>query len=104
MGRNGKLLYSGGWQAGEKVHSCSQTNSKDSAQLSQILKGDSFTEGIRVFTTVRSMQTFFLLAGGAVTGWCSRDLVLSLKLPSSFWVGDLVPAEELTGISLSIYS
>ena len=102
MGRNGKLLYSGGWQAGEKVHSCSQTNSKDSAQLSQILKGVSFTEGIRVFTTVRSMQTFFLLAGGAVTGWYSRDIVLSLKLPSSTWVSALVPAEELKGSAVYI--
>ena len=38
---------------------------------------------------------FFWLIGGAVTGWCSRDLVLSLKLPSSTWVSALVPAEEL---------
>ena len=44
------------------------------------------------------------MAGGAGTGWCSRDPVLSLKLPSSFWVGDLVPVEELKGISLNIYS
>lgn len=91
-------------QAGEKGDSCSQTNSKDSAQPSQVLKGDSFTEGVRVFTAFQCMQTFFLLAGGAGTGWCSRDPVLSLKLPSSFWVGDLVPVEELKGISLNIYS
>ena len=38
---------------------------------------------------------FFWLIGGAVTGWCSRDPVLSLKLPSSTWVSALVLAEEL---------
>ena len=65
---------------------------------------DSFTEGVRVFAAFQCMQTFFLLGGGAGTGWCSRDPVLSLKLPSSFWVGDLVPVEELKGISLNIYS
>ena len=35
---------------------------------------------------------FFWLAGGEVTGWCSRNLALSLKL-SSFWLKALVPAE-----------
>ena len=42
--------------------------------------------------------TFFWLAGGEVTGWCSRNLVFtvfSLKLPSSTRVGPLVPTEEL---------
>ena len=53
--------------------------------------------------------TFFSLVGGEVTGWCFRSLshqpgsdqsgvcvlVLSLKLPSSTWVGTLVPVEEL---------
>ena len=34
--------------------------------------------------------TFFWLDGGEVTGLCSRNLVLSLKLPSSTWVGTLV--------------
>ena len=38
--------------------------------------------------------TFFWLVGGEVTGRCSRNLVLSLKLPSSTWVGALVPAED----------
>ena len=37
--------------------------------------------------------TFFWLVGGEVTGWCSRTLVLGLKLPSSTWVGALVPIE-----------
>ena len=31
--------------------------------------------------------TFFRLVGGEATGWCSRNLELSLKLPSSTWVG-----------------
>ena len=31
--------------------------------------------------------TFFWLVGGEVTGWCSRNLELSLKLPSSTWGG-----------------
>ena len=34
---------------------------------------------------------FFQLSGGELTGWCFRNLVLNLKLPSSAWV----PAEEL---------
>ena len=29
--------------------------------------------------------TFFWLVDGEVTGWCSRNLVLSLKLTSSIW-------------------
>ena len=52
-----------------------------------VFKGDSFTEGVRVFAAFQCMQTFFLLGGGAGTGWCSRDPVLSLKLPSSPRVG-----------------
>ena len=35
--------------------------------------------------------TLFWLVGGEITGRCSRNLVLSLKLPSSTWVGSLVP-------------
>ena len=38
--------------------------------------------------------------GGEVTGQCSRTLVLSLKLPSSTWVGALVPVEELKDVSV----
>ena len=37
--------------------------------------------------------TFFTLVGGEVTEQCSRNLVLSLKLPSSPWVEALVPTE-----------
>ena len=36
----------------------------------------------------------FRLVGGEITGQCSRNLVLSLKLPSSTWVGALVPTEN----------
>lgn len=39
-------------------------------------------------------MTFFWLVGGKVTGWCPRDLGLSL-VPSSTWVGAFVPAEKL---------
>ena len=44
--------------------------------------------------------TDFWLVGGEVTGWCSQNLVLSLKLPSSTWEGALIPAEELKHILL----
>ena len=37
-----------------------------------------------------------------VTGWCSRNLVLSLKLPTSSWVGALFPAEEPEDIVMYI--
>ena len=46
--------------------------------------------------------TFFWPVGGDVTWWCSRNLVLSLKLPSSTWVRALVPAEELKDIVMYI--
>ena len=46
--------------------------------------------------------TFFWLVNGEVKRWCFRNLVLSLKLPSSIWVGDLVPVEELKDILLCI--
>ena len=39
---------------------------------------------------VRCM-TFFLLGGDEVIEWYSRNLVF--KLPSSTWVGSLVPSE-----------
>ena len=42
----------------------------------------------------------FLLFSGEVTGQCSRNLVLSLKLPSSTWGGGL--AEELKDIFMYI--
>ena len=42
--------------------------------------------------------TFFWLVGGEVTGRGSRNLVLSLKLPSSTWLGALVLADKLKDI------
>ena len=42
------------------------------------------------------------MIGGEVTGQCSRNLILSLKLPSSTWVGALVLTEELKNIVLYI--
>ena len=44
--------------------------------------------------------SFFWLVGGEVTGLCSRNPVLSLKWPSSTWVGALVPAEERKDIAI----
>ena len=57
----------------------------------------------RVFVIFHCVQTFFWLVSGEVTGWCSRNLVLSLKLPSSTWVGPLVPTEGLKDILLCIF-
>jgi len=37
-----------------------------------------------------------------VSGWCSRNLVLSLKLPSSTWVAASVPTKELKDIIIRI--
>ena len=65
----------------------------------KFLKGESFGGWVRVFVFFHYVQTFFWLVGGEVTGQCSRNLVLSLKLPSSTWVEALVPTEELKGIT-----
>ena len=35
---------------------------------------------------MRATVAFFWLIGSKIAGWCSRNLVLSLKLPSSTWV------------------
>ena len=48
--------------------------------------------------------TFFWLVAGEVTGQCSSNLVLSLKLSTSIWMGTLVPAEELKGIIIMYIS
>ena len=45
---------------------------------------------------------FFWLVGGEITGWCSRNLVLSLNLPSSIWLEVLDAAEEIKDIAMSI--
>ena len=61
-----------------------------------------FEERVRVFVILHCVQTFFWLIGGEVTGQRSRTPVLSLKLPSSTWVGTLVPAEELKDIVIAL--
>ena len=61
----------------------------------EVFIGKIWGEGFR-------MWGFLLIIGGAVTGWYSRDIVLSLKLPSSTWVSALVPAEELKGSAVYI--
>lgn len=45
----------------------------------------------------RAVRLANLTAGGEVTGQGFGNLRLSLKLSSSFWVGTLVPADELKG-------
>ena len=63
--------------------------------------GEKFLEaklGVRAAGCV----AFFWLVGGEVTGRCSRDLVISLKLPSSTCLGALVPAEELKDIFMYV--
>ena len=54
------------------------------------------------FIIFHHVQSFFWLVSGEVTGQCSRNLVLSLKLPPSTWVGTLVPTEELEGFVMYI--
>ena len=43
------------------------------------------------------------LIGGQITGQCSRNLVFSLKLPSSTRVGVLVSVEELKDVLLCLF-
>ena len=47
--------------------------------------------------------TFFWLYGGEVRGWCFRNLALSLKLPFSTRMGNLVPWEDLKDIVIYIF-
>ena len=96
------LLFSAGWQPGEKMASCPTINSKDSTQPRKFFKGESFGKGHRVFVFFHCVKTFFWLVAGEVTGRSSWNLVLSLKLPSSTWVPALVFAEELKDIVMYI--
>lgn len=41
------------------------------------------------------MYDFLLIGGSEVTGQCSRNLLLSLKLPTSPWMGALSSVEKL---------
>ena len=75
------LLYSEGQWHGEMADLCSKTNSKDFDQPWKFLKRGSFREEVSIFFILHGIQIFFWLVGGEVTGWCSRNLVLSLELP-----------------------
>ena len=72
----------------EKADSCPKTSSKDSAWSWKFLKGESFGEEVRIYY-LSLWADFFWLVGGEVTGWCSRNLVLNLKLTPSTWLGGL---------------
>ena len=71
---------------------CSKTSSEDSKGRNPLRKE------VKVFIIFPCVQTFFQLVSGELACWCSRNLGLNMKLPSSYWVGALVPAEELKGI------
>ena len=90
--RKERLLYSRGQQPEEKVDSRPQTKCEDSAWSWKFVKGESFGKQGQSFCSLL-LYAGFLLIVGEVTGWGSRDLVLSLKLPSSTWVEALVPTE-----------
>ena len=82
-------------QARRKGDSCSDIPDSPVVFRKKFLKAKF---GVRAAECV----TFFWLVDGEVTGWCSSNLVLSLKLPSSTWVGALIPEEELKGIVMCI--
>ena len=65
------------------------------------LKEDSLGERLRILHHPLCVD-FPWLFSGDVTVRCFRDLVLSLKLPSSTWMGALVPTEELKDTVTSI--
>ena len=61
----------------------------------RVFKGKIWGEGRRI-------ATFFGLVGVETMGWCSRNLVLSLKLPSSLWASALVPLEKFKDIFVCV--
>ena len=106
LGRRERGLYSGSCQPGKKKDSRPKTNYQDSAWPWKFSKGGSFGGlggMVRVFLIFHRVQTFFCLAGFEVAEQCSMTLVLSLKPPSSTWIGSLVPIEELKGILLCVF-
>ena len=98
------LLYSGGQQSGEKVDSCPKISSNSGPWWKFVIgeRGNCWQliiwGGYWRLHYLPCVQTFFWLAGGEITGWCSRTHGLSLKLPSSTWMGALVPIEKLNDI------
>ena len=76
----------------------------DSAGAMTVFEGrDTWGAGVRVLVVFHCLQTFSWLVGGEVTGWCSRNLELSLKLTSSGWA-KLQVSEELSGVLLGMFS
>ena len=63
----------------------------------EVFIGKIWSEGCRVCD-------FLVVGWWEVKGWCSRNLVLNLKLPFSTWVGALFSAEELKDIIMYISS
>ena len=92
-----RLLHSRVWQPAEKVNLCSKISSEDSKGRRNHLRKE-----VKVFIIFPCVRTFFQLVSGELAWWCSRNLGFSMKLPSSTWVGALVPAEELKGIYIYI--
>ena len=64
----------------------------------EFLKGELFGDGIRTNNNT-CLQNVFWLANGKVTVPCSRNLVLSLRLPSSTWAGTIAPIENAKVLS-----
>lgn len=75
----------------EKADSCPETSSKDSAWWWKFFKGRIIWGGGQNLLSFHCELTSFWLVGGEVTGWCSRNLVLNLKLTCSTWLGTFVP-------------
>ena len=80
-----KLLHSRVWQPAEKVNLCSKTSCEDSKWRRNTIWG-------RGSKSLLSSPVCRLVSS-ELAWWCSRNLVFSMKLPSSAWVGTLVPAE-----------
>ena len=72
-------------QARRTGGSCSKAPNSLMVFRGRVVIGKMWSEGFRVCD--------FLLIG-----WCSRDLLFSLKLPLSNWMGALVPAKEVKDI------
>ena len=87
---------------GKKVDLCPNTDFKDSSGPWMVLKENHWGKGSESSFIFPCAKSSFWLVGGEVTEWSSRSIVLSLKLPSSPWVGALVPAEELKDVVIYI--
>ena len=79
----------------ENKCSCSKNPELSDGFQGKVFVGKIWAEGCKCVT-------FFWSVGDQVTEWCWRNLVVSLKLPSSIWVGALILAEEHKGIVIYI--